>query len=260
MPVLEKCFIADSYANRAGYGTHRALRRFTEFARSSRYVLQCDIQKYFPSIDHQILKSMLDRKIKCPQTLALIQLIIDHSNPQEPVLEYFTGDTLLTPLERRRGLPIGNLTSQFFANCYLNALDHFVKRSLKAEKYLRYVDDFALFSDDRVFLSEAKAAIEAFLASLRLKIHPMKSQLFETSAGANFVGFRVLHDRIRVRNDNLRRGRLRLRRLKADLAAELITLEQFYNSFQAWDAHLQHGDTWCLRQKIYLGFKGTNSL
>ncbi len=253
IPIFEQGFITDSYANRVGYGTHKALKRFVEFARSSRYVLQCDVQKYFPSLDHTILKSILHRKIKCSKTLWLINTIIDHSNPQIPILEYFPGDHLLTPLERRRGLPIGNLTSQFFANCYLNLLDHFVKRSLKAEKYLRYVDDFALFSNDRIFLADARSAIEELLAGLRLKIHPIKSQLFETSIGANFVGFRVLSDRIRVRNDNLRRGRLRLRRLQTKLAAGKIDAQQVQNSLQSWTAHLCHGDTWRLREKIRVG-------
>lgn len=251
VPIFEQGFIMDSYANRVGYGTHKALKRFIQFARSSRYILQCDVQKYFPSIDHEILKSILAKRIKCSKTLWLINTIIDHSNLQIPVLDYFPGDDLLTPLERRRGLPIGNLTSQFFANCYLNAFDHFVKRSLKVEKYLRYVDDFSLFSDDRAFLAEARIAIEEFIGSLRLKIHPIKSQLFETSVGANFVGFRVLSDRIRVRNDNLRRGRLRLQRLQADLTAGIIDSTQFQNSLRSWNAHLCHGDTWRLREKIF---------
>jgi RNA-directed DNA polymerase len=142
VPILERTFIADTYANRTGYGTHRALKRFVHFARTSQYVLQCDIRKYFPSIDLEILKTILRRKIKCPDTLWLIDAIIDGSNPQGGDVEYFLGDDLLTPLQRRKGLPIGNLTSQFFANLYLNGFDHFIKEQLKARKYLRYVDDF----------------------------------------------------------------------------------------------------------------------
>ncbi len=214
IPIFENTFIFDSYANRLGFGTHRALRRFTHFARSSRYILQCDIKKYFPSIDLEILKGLIRLKIKCPDTLWLIDTIIDGSNEQESSIEYFPGDELLTPTQRRKGLPIGNLTSQFFANVYLNGLDHFVKEQLRATKYLRYVDDFALFSDDREFLADARTQIESYLTTLRLKIHPIKSQLFETSQGANFVGFRVLPDRIRVRNDNLRRARHRLKQLQ----------------------------------------------
>ncbi|PZO59572.1 MAG: RNA-dependent DNA polymerase [Phormidesmis priestleyi] len=151
-PCFESGFIADSYANRVGFGTHKALARFIKFARSHRYVLQCDVRKYFPSVDHQILKDLIRHKLKCKDTLWLIDTIIDGSNEQETVLQYFPGDIMLTPALRRRGLPIGNLTSQFFANIYLNGFDHFVKEQLKAKGYVRYVDDFALFSDDKAFL------------------------------------------------------------------------------------------------------------
>lgn len=251
MPIFERTFIADSYANRQGYGVHRALRRFIGFARSSRYVLQCDIRKYFPSIDHEILKALLRRKLKCPDTLWLIDTIIDHSNEQIPVHELFPGDDLLTMLERRRGLPIGNLTSQFFANVYMNGLDHFVKEQLKVRKYVRYVDDFSLFSNDRAFLADARLAIEDFLAGIRLKIHPVKSQLFETRHGANFLGFRILPDRIRVRKENLRRGKRRLRQLQADYANGRLSLADLDRSIQSWLAHLNHGDTWQLRKQIF---------
>lgn len=250
VPLIERTFIADTYANRSGYGTHRALKRFTQFARSSRYLLQCDIRKYFPCIDHTILKDILRRKIKCPDTLWLIDRIIDGSNPQGETAEYFPGDDLLTPIQRRKGLPIGNLTSQFFANVYLSGLDHFVKEQLKARQYLRYVDDFGLFSDDRVFLEEARLAIEDYLITLRLRLHPVKSQLFETRYGANFVGFRILPDRIRVRSENLRRARQRFRQLQQDYRAGQVSLAELVQRLQSWEAHLLHGDTYRLRSQI----------
>jgi len=258
-PIFDRTFIDDSYANRTGYGTHRALRRYIDFMRTTPYVLQCDIQKYFPSIDHIVLKEILRRKIKCPDTLWLIDCIIDHSNEQIPVHELFPGDDLLTVLERRRGLPIGNLTSQFFANVYLNGFDHFVKEQLKVKKYLRYVDDFALFSDDHGFLAEARLATEDYLAGLRLRIHPVKSQLFETRYGANFLGFRVIplgetHPkdvRIRVRRENLRRGKRRLKQLQADYGSGKINFKELDQSIQSWLAHLDHGDTWQLRKQLF---------
>ncbi len=251
VPIIEPTFIGDSYANRVGFGTHRALHRFIQFTRCSRYVLQCDIQKYFPSIDHEILKNLLRQKIKCSDTLWLIDTIIDNSNEQLAAIEYFESDDLLTPLQRRRGLPIGNLTSQFFANVYLNNFDHFVKEQLKVRKYLRYVDDFALFSDDWGFLVEARLAIEEYLDKLRLKIHPVKSQLFQTNHGANFVGFRILPDHIRVRTENLRRARRRLRKMQNDYIHGKISPEKVSQSIQSWFAHLEYGDTWQLRQQIF---------
>ncbi|MBR8829072.1 MAG: RNA-directed DNA polymerase [Gomphosphaeria aponina SAG 52.96 = DSM 107014] len=251
VPLIEPKFIADCYANRIGYGTHRALRRFTQFARSSKYILQCDIRKYFPSIDHEILKTLVRRKIKCQHTLWLIHQIIDGSNPQEEIILHFPGDDLLSPLARRRGLPIGNLTSQFLANFYLNDFDHFVKEQLKSRKYLRYVDDFALFSDDLAFLEAARSEIVKYLATLRLQLHPVKSQLFATKEGANFLGFRVLPNCLRVRQENLRRGRRRTRRLILRSREGKIPCFHVCQSLQSWFAHLKQGDTWHLRQKIF---------
>jgi retron-type reverse transcriptase len=272
-PLFERTFIHDSYANRIGYGTHRALHRFTHYCRSQPYILQADIRKYFPNIDHTILKALIRRKIKCPQTLWLIDQIIDNSHHVCPhpsplpegegtrVLAPFSpgrrvgdegkfpGDDSLPSLERPRGLPIGNLTSQFFANVYLNGFDHFVTETLRVP-YLRYVDDFALFSGDRAFLADARLAIEAYLSTLRLQLHPAKTQLSETRHGASFVGFRVLPDRIRVRSDNLRRARLRFQRLRRAEAQGHRLAARIESSRQSWLAHLKHGDTWRLRQKI----------
>jgi RNA-directed DNA polymerase len=254
-PLIECSFIADTYANRQGYGTHRALRRFTAFARSSQYILQCDIKKYFPSIDRAILKGLIRRKIKCDRTLWLIDLIIDRSNQQEFILDYFPGDILLTPFDRPRGLPIGNLTSQFFANYYLSGLDHFVKDRLRISKYLRFVDDFALFSDDYQELRDARLAIEEYLVTLRLKLHPIKSQLFATEQGASFVGFRILPDRIRVRNDNLGRARQRFKQLDRAYRQGLISIAEICKRIHSWEAHLKHGDTYRLRRKVIASLK-----
>jgi len=251
VPLIEPCFIKDTYANRAGYGTHRALKRFIKFARSSCYILQCDIRKYFPAIDHEILKQKIRQKIKCKDTLWLIDLIIDNSNSQELFIQYFPGDNLLTPLNRQKGLPIGNLTSQFFANYFLSSFDHFVKEDLRIKKYLRYVDDFALFSDRVELLIEARHQIERYLEKLRLKIHPIKSQLFETKYGANFLGFRVLPDRVRVRNDNLKKARKRYKLLQSQYENGDLDLNKLIQRIQSWDAHLQHGDTYRLRQDIF---------
>lgn len=194
---------------------------------------------------------MLRRKIKCSPTLWLIDSIIDSGDRPQRSADYFPGDDLLTPIQRPKGLPIGNQTSQFFANVYLNGFDHFVKETLKAKHYLRYVDDFALFSDDRGFLAAARKAVGEYLASIRLRLHPVKSQLFETHIGANFVGFRILPDYIRVRNDNLRRARRRFQRLQQSFNQGEIGLPDLIQRLQSWEAHLQHGNTYRLRQQIF---------
>ena len=248
-PLLEESLIYHTYANRVGFGTHRALKKFTHELRQHQYILQCDIRKYFPSIDHKILKTLIRRKIKCPDTLCLINKIIDNSNIQEPVEQHFPGDTLLTPLERRKGLPIGNLTSQTFANFYLHGFDHFVTRHLKLP-YLRYVDDFALFSNSHQQLTEARTAITNYLDQLRLKIHPIKSQLFETRHGANFVGFRVFPTHIRVRSENLQTGRHRLRYALKKYKQSKVSELEILQSLQSWLAHLSHADSYQLKTKI----------
>ncbi|MBP0022713.1 MAG: RNA-dependent DNA polymerase, partial [Roseofilum sp. SID2] len=114
-----------------------------------------------------------------------------------------------------------------------------------------YVDDFALFSNDFQFLREAREEIEQYLVQLRLKIHPIKSQIFLTRHGANFLGFRMFPDCIRVRNENLRRARRRWRTLQNDYAQGKITIDQIQQSWQSWCAHLEYGDTWRLRQQIF---------
>jgi len=122
-PILDRHFHQDSFACRKGKGTHAASRRLQEFMRRNRYAVHCDIHKFFPSIDHRLLKATFRRLIKDEQVLWLLDLIVDHANEQEFVQAWYPGDDLWTPLERRRGLPIGNLTSQWFANWYLSDLD-----------------------------------------------------------------------------------------------------------------------------------------
>ncbi len=250
-PIFEPTFDAFSFANRVGYGTHAALRKFTKLCRSYDYILQCDIRRYFANIDHEILKTKLHAKIRCPETLWLIDTLIDASNPQESDYTYFPGDDLFTPYDRRKGLPIGNLTSQFFANLYLSDFDRFIHRTLHITPYLRYMDDFALFSNDAKVLDRARLEIETHLETLRLNIHPIKSQRFKTQKGANFVGFRVFPRTIRIRTDSLRRSRRRFDRFRHQADPNL---QHILRSIQSWNAHLTHGNTWKLSQKILATF------
>jgi len=251
-PIFERTFLGCSFANRVGYGTHRALRRFTHLLRSHRWVLRGDIRQFFPSIDHETLLSLVARKIKCPPTLELIRLIVANSNEQEAVESVWRpGDDLVSVAARRRGLPIGNLTSQFFANVLLDPLDHFMVETLRRSAYVRYVDDFAVFAHDPAELRDLLAAIEAHLAALRLRLHPTKTQIREARVGSSFVGFQVLPDRIRVRAANLRRGRRRLRALAADVQRGDRPAGELTQRVQAWAAHLAHGDTWRLREQLF---------
>ena len=251
-PLFERGFIFDSYANRKGKGTHRAVARYERFRNRFRYVLRCDIYRFFPAIDHEILKCDLRRRIGCPQTLWLADRIIDASNPQEPVDVYYPADGLFTPWERRRGLPIGNLTSQFFANVYLDGLDHFCKEVLRARGYLRYVDDFALFHDDQDVLEEWRRRISRYLEGRRLRLHPHKTLVMPSAEPATFLGFVLMPGgRRRLPEDNVRRFRNRLRGLRDRWRARRVARDEVQKRVTSWIAHAEHADTWRLRQSIF---------
>jgi retron-type reverse transcriptase len=189
-PIFASGFIAHSFANQTGKGTHRAVAAYERYRDRHAHVLRCDIFRYFPAIDHAVLKHDFRRRIACSRTLTLMDKIVDGSNPQEPVNLHFPGDDLFAPFQRRRGLPIGNLTSQFFANLYLDPLDHYVTEVLRAP-YVRYVDDFALFHDDPHVLDCWRGQIANFLEvriprkrlSWRLPRRPSSWDLFFYPAG-----------------------------------------------------------------------------
>jgi retron-type reverse transcriptase len=252
-PIFERSFIHDSYACRPGKGTHSAVDRFTTFARRHRYVLKTDIRKYFPSIDHEILFARIARKIKCPDTLWLIRLIIDTSNQQEENVQYYQGDNLLTPLERRRGIPIGNLTSQFFANIYLDGLDHYVKEDLQCRSYIRYVDDITVFGDDKQKLWKISRAMDGYISALRLTMHPDKTVVVPVNQGVDHLGYRVFPDHRRLRKDNVVRFKRRMVKMQNSYRTGQITLREVNSSVQSWIGHAKHADTYKLREKIFAG-------
>jgi retron-type reverse transcriptase len=253
-PVFERRFSDYSFASRKGFGQHRALKLARDACRRYRYVLKCDIRKYFPSIDHAILKDLIARVIKCPRTLELAGRIIDGSNEQEEAIEYFPGDSLFTPWERRRGLPIGNQTSQFFANVYLNPLDHFAMRELRPAVYLRYVDDFVLFGDDKRELRRMAERIREFLEGLRLIPHERKFRVYSCGEGVTLLGWRILPGQMRLARPNVVRMRRRLKKMAALYHAGRWRFEQVQCRVQAWLGHAAFGDTWRLRQNLFAQF------
>ncbi|MBL7803679.1 MAG: RNA-directed DNA polymerase [Saprospiraceae bacterium] len=249
-PILEKSMIDDSFANRVGKGTRPAVERFAQWCKTYPYVLKCDIRKFFPSIDHDLLKNELRRKIGCRNTLWLCDLIIDNSNPQENALAWFPGDDLFTPLQRRKGLPIGNLTSQLWGNYYLNRLDHFIKEKLRCRAYLRYVDDFAVFGHSKAELHAVKTAIEAFLRDFRLELHERKSRIYQTNEGVTFLGFRIFPGFRLLPSANVRRFRSRTRRRIDDYHRGRISLAELHAGLHGWEGHALQADTWRLRRKL----------
>jgi retron-type reverse transcriptase len=250
-PVFEPAFISDSYACRKGKGTHAAVDRYTAFARRHRYVLKCDVSKYFPSIDHEILKGLLARKVKDAHVLRLANRIIDHSNPQEEVQEWFAGDDLFAPAGRRRGLPLGNQTSQFFANVYLNPFDHFVKQTLRARCYIRYVDDFVLLGDDKDWLGEARERCREYLATLRLRLHPHKAVLSRTADGIRFLGYRVWPTHRLLPRANVTGMMRRLRWMRRALAEGCLPADAWRCRVASWLGHARHADAFGLFQWLF---------
>ena len=249
-PIFEAGFIHHSYANRVEKGTHRAIEQYEHWRDRNAHVLRCDIFRYFPAIDHAVLKVDLRRRIACPDTLWLMDAIIDGSNRQEPVNLHYPGDDLLTPLTRRRGLPIGNLTSQFFANVFLDGLDQYVTEVLRAP-YLRYVDDFALFHDDPAVLAGWRDAIGHWLAKRRLSLHPRKTIVRATRVPSGFLGYVLRPHGRQLPEASVSRFRNRLRGLRDRWRAGTIGREAVESRVRAWIAHASHADTWHLRHAIF---------
>jgi retron-type reverse transcriptase len=261
-PIFEAGFIDNTFANRKDKGTYAAIRAYECYRDRNAHVLRCDIYRYFPSIDHSILKHEFRRRIACERTLWLMDTIIDGSNLQEPVDLYFPGDDLFEPYQRRRGLPIGNLTSQFSANLYLDRFDHWVTEVLRAP-YVRYVDDFALFHDDPAVLADWRVHIESYLQARRLKLHPHKTMIAPTAQQAPFLGLELapcLRPPVRraskpvlrrLPEGNVRRFRGRLRGLRDRWRAGTVTAKEVSCRVRAWIAHAEQGCTWRLRQAIF---------
>jgi hypothetical protein len=251
-PLFERQFIFDSYANRLEKGTHRALDRCTHFLRRCRYVMHCDVRQFFPSVDHQILKTMLARTIGDGDVLGLIGKILSNgvgvqNEEYDPV--YFPGDDLFAA-NRPRGLPIGNLTSQHWANLYLNELDQYAKRVLKCHAYIRYVDDILLFADDRQTLHKWRQAIITFLQQLRLTLHESKAQPRPVTTGVPFLGFIVFPDHRRLKRRNGFAFQRRLKVIARQRGTGAIDASQLQASLQGWINHARYGDTWGLRSAV----------
>jgi len=250
-PLFDNRFIFDSYACRVGKGTHAAIDRAQEFSKKYPYVLKCDIEHFFPRVDHQILYEQFTRTLADKQTLRLCQLILESGAGIHADISpaYLPNDDLFTAL-RPRGLPIGNLTSQFWANVYLDPLDHFIKRELKCGGYVRYVDDFLLFAENKNDLHQWRLAVIEFLASLRLTLHEAEAQVFPTQTGIPFLGWRIYPDHLRLRRRNGVAFQRRFVKLRREYVKRRVTRQRLDAGVQGWVAHVSHGQTWGLRRSL----------
>jgi hypothetical protein len=235
-PLFERAAISDSYACRVGKGTHAAVRRARSFARRFGFFLKLDIRKFFENVDHEVLKAGLRRLVKDSRLLRLADRIIDHGAPGSAP---------------GQGLPIGNLTSQHFANHYLCPLDHFVKQQLRVRGYVRYMDDLLIFSDSKGFLRDAKGQIQEFVErDLKLELKREASVLAPVSEGVPFLGLR-LWPRV-VRLDGAAKRRL-IRALRAGaqaLSSGRVGEEDIAASMRSRLGHAAHADTLALRRSL----------
>jgi hypothetical protein len=190
-PVLERRFIARSFSCQIGKGTTAARECCRQLVNRHRFVLKCDVRKFFPNVDHQVLFDALSQHVHCDGVLRLIHTILASYRTGDDVpAPLFPGDDLAEVSLRPRGVPIGNLTSQLWGNFYLDGLDHWVTEVQRHRAYLRYTDDFLLFADDKARLWDLRAGIVAQLAAVRLKLAEPKTRLLATREGVPFCGFR----------------------------------------------------------------------
>lgn len=236
-PIFDRGFIFDSYSCRIGKGTHRAVNRLEKFCRrlsknnhKKVFALKCDIRKFFDSVDHDILLKLIKQRAKDDNALWLIERIVK-SFKKEP----------------GKGLPLGNVTSQLFANIYLNELDQFIKHKLKIKCYLRYCDDFVILSEDKKRLASAAAIIDDFLErNLKLRLHSDKIEIRKHHQGIDFLGYVVLpHYRVlRTKTKKRILNKLAVRREK--LQCGLVSEKSFNQGLQSYFGVLKH----CKRHKI----------
>ncbi|MGH7156544.1 MAG: reverse transcriptase domain-containing protein [Candidatus Saccharimonadales bacterium] len=197
-PIFEPTFITDSFSCRVDKGTHRGVKTLAKMLRQSSnnntrtcWALKCDIYKFFASVDHAVLLTILQRKIKDERTIDLLVDIID---------------SFAANGQPCKGLLIGNLTSQLFANIYMNELDQFIKHDLKVKYYLRYTDDFIIVSSDKHYLGNLLPKIEDFLSSsLKLRTHPRKITIRKYISGIDFLGYVILPHYVKLRTKTKRR-------------------------------------------------------
>jgi len=240
-PLFDKRFYYHSYACREGKGTHKASAQLKTWLRNLSFddrpvfALKADIRNYFATVDHAVLKKLIARVIKDPDTLWLCNLLIDSG------------------AEGVKGIPVGNLTSQLFANIYLDALDKFIKEDLKVRYYIRYMDDFVLLSHDKKELQDICQKIERFLFNkLTLSLNP-KTNVFNTKNGVDFCGYRHYADYKKVR----RRSAVTMCKKLTACKNGKMSRDKFIESLTSWLGHIRHADTYRLRRSMFQRIKDT---
>jgi len=245
---MDKRLIHDCYACRTGKGTHKAVGRFREYQSRYTYVLRLDVKRYFPSVNHQILKNLLQKYIKDRSCLTVFDRIINSSH-------LIQRNEIWEPVPVGTGIPIGNLTSQFFANLYLNPMDQFIKNKLNCPAYLRYMDDMALFSDCKATLHQWHEQLINELQTLKLELHPKKQQLSQCREKQDVFGYITTRDKTWVRNSNGYRYRQHLTKLVKRYHTGRLSWHDLNSSVQSWIGYSRYVDSVGLRKAIFSQLK-----
>ena len=202
--------------------------------------MKADIRHYFDTVDHETLLKIVEHRIKDQNVIGLIKRILEnHETPVKGV-----------------GMPIGNLTSQFFANVYLHQLDLFVKHQLKAKYYIRYVDDFVILHRDKRMLQTWEGRINEFLKeSLKIELHPDKTKIIRLDRGVTLLGFRIFEGYRLLKKSNTRRIWKRLDRFKEDYDEGTMSADEAGIRLSGWITYARFGNTYKLRSKVTETFR-----
>ena len=250
-PIFENIFIYDSFASRIDKGTLNAVKRFEKFfkeiSRNGKliynafnntlvvgYALKADIRHYFDTVSNDVLIKIIKRKIKDENVIWLIKQILDNFYSEVP----------------NTGMPLGNYTSQFFANVYLNELDYFVKHKLKAKYYIRYVDDFIILHANKKVLEDYKDKIGKYLTNLKLELHPDKSKIIPLRDGISFLGYRIFYYHKLLRKRNERKFMKKFNNYLDYYKDEIVEESEFVNLLRGWFGYSMWANTFKFRKDL----------
>ena len=254
-PIFEPTYIPNSFSCRVGKGTHKGVETLAQMLRAVSkngthpcYALKCDIRKFFDSIDHNILVGLLEKRIVDPDVCWLMREIIESYEADNLVPTRLGGGEKNSS---RKGLPIGNLTSQLFANVYMNECDQFVKHVLRIKHYVRYTDDFLIVDNDPTKLEQLLAPIQDFLRKrLRLELHPDKVEIRRYSKGVDFLGYVSFpHFRL-LRKKTEKRMFRKLDHIVTDHKRDAVTKGRAEASLNSYMGMLSHADAHRLGEKL----------
>jgi RNA-directed DNA polymerase len=233
-PYFERHLVAESFASRKGKGTYAALDRAKKWSCNRKWFLKLDVRKFFESVHHGVVREQLGGLFKDRKVMEIFSKILD-SYEASP----------------GRGLPIGNLTSQYFANHYLSGLDHFIKERLRIKSFVRYMDDMILWSDEKSELEAANEAIQNYVETI-LKCALKPVQLNKTSQGVPFLGYLVKPYHVRLLGTSKRRFVRKFELAREKVQTGMWSQAEFQRHVLPLVAFTQHADTRNFRSKIII--------